>query len=174
MAMTYVYTAIPDSAIPRASSPVFQHALDTYASETNKVVSVWREFSSDDMSFRPHPRSSTVRDIFNHQLLSERRFFGEFLGLLEPPASEIQPKHQTPESYAERLAELVLGRSLPSVSRWPEPLCCYCTRAATSRSPSFRRSSSACWRCCRYSATCTGRKLSTESRATRGSRFIRP
>ena len=110
MPMTYAYTAIPNAAIPRASSPIFQHMLGTYVSETNKVVSVWREFSSNDMAFRPHPRSSTVQDIFNHQLLSERRFFGEFLGLLEPPASEIRPKHQTPESYAERLAELVLTR----------------------------------------------------------------
>jgi uncharacterized damage-inducible protein DinB len=108
--MRYAYTAIPDSAIKRASSPIVQHLLDTYASETNKVVSVWREFSSDDMAFRPHPRSSTVQEIFNHQLLSERRFFGEFLGLPEPPASEIQPENQTPEGYSERLAELVLPR----------------------------------------------------------------
>lgn len=110
MPMTYVYTAIPDSAIPRASSPIRQHMLDTYASETNKVVSIWREFSSDDMAFRPHARSSTVQEIFNHQLLSERRFFGEFLGLPEPPASEIQPENKTPEGYAERLTELVLPR----------------------------------------------------------------
>ena len=110
MPMTYAYTAIPDSAIPRAPSPVFQHLLDTYASETNKVVSVWREFSPDDMAFRPHPRSGTVQDIFNHQLLSERRFFGEFLGLPEPPASQLQPEHRSPEDYAERLAELALPR----------------------------------------------------------------
>ncbi|MGB9177812.1 MAG: DinB family protein [Pyrinomonadaceae bacterium] len=110
MPMTYAYTAIPDSAIPRASSPTFQHMLDTYASETNKVVSVWREFSSGDMAFRPHPRSSTVQGIFNHQLLSERRFFGEFPGLLEPPATQLQPEIQTPEAHAERLAQLVLPR----------------------------------------------------------------
>jgi uncharacterized damage-inducible protein DinB len=108
--MTYAYTAIPDSAIKRASFPIFQHLLDTYASETNKVVSVWRGFSSDDMAFRPHPSSSTVQEIFNHQLLSERRFFGEFLGLPEPPASEIQPENQTPEGYSERLAQLALPR----------------------------------------------------------------
>ncbi len=110
MPMTHAYTAIPDSAIPRASSPVFQHLLDTYVSETNKVVSIWREFSSEEMAFRPHPRSSTVQEIFNHQLLSERRFFGEFLGLPEPPAAEIQPESHTPEGYAERLAKLVLPR----------------------------------------------------------------
>jgi len=110
MPMTYAYAAIPDSAIPRAALPLFQHMLDTYASETNKVASVWREFSADELSFRPHPRSSTVQDIFKHQLLSERRFFGEFLGLPEPPAEEVLPQGQTPADYAERLARLALPR----------------------------------------------------------------
>ena len=52
--MRYSFTAIPDEKIPRASEPAFQHMLDTYASETNKVVSVWREFGDEDLAFRPH------------------------------------------------------------------------------------------------------------------------
>src|SRR5215207_1451180 len=110
MPMTYSYSAIPDSAVPRASVRVLQHLLDTYASETNKVVSVWLEFSAEQLSFRPHPRSSAVEDILKHQLLSERRFFGEFLGLPEPPAAEVLPEGQTPADYAERLARLALPR----------------------------------------------------------------
>ncbi len=108
--MTYAYTAITDSEIPRASSLIFQHLLNTYASETNKVVSVWREFPFADMSFRPHPRSSTVEDILKHQLLSERRFFGEFLGLPEPPAAQVLLEVKTPEDYLKRLRELALPR----------------------------------------------------------------
>jgi len=110
MAMTYAYTAIPDSEIPRASNPIFQYLLNTYASETNKVVSVWREFSSEEMPFRPHTRSSTVEDILKHQLLSERRFFGEFLGLPEPMAAQVLPEGKTPEDYMNRLRELVIPR----------------------------------------------------------------
>jgi uncharacterized damage-inducible protein DinB len=110
MPMTYAYTAITDSEIPRASDSVFQHLLNTYASETNKTISVWREFSAALMTFRPHPRSSTVEDIFKHQLLSERRFFGEFLGLPEPPAEQVQPQGRTPEDYTNRLRELALPR----------------------------------------------------------------
>ena len=110
MPMTYSYSAIPDSAVPRASAPVFQHLLDTYASETNKVASVWLEFSAEELPFRPHPRSSAVEDIFKHQLLSERRFFGEFIGLPEPPAAEVLPETCTPEEYARRLGELALPR----------------------------------------------------------------
>jgi uncharacterized damage-inducible protein DinB len=110
MPMAYAYTAIPDSEIPRASDPVFQHLLNTYASETNKVISVWREFSADELQARPHPRSSTVEDIFKHQLLSERRFFGEFLGLPEPPAARVQPGGRAPEDYTNRMRELALPR----------------------------------------------------------------
>lgn len=101
---------ILDSAIPSASEPVFQHLLNTYASEINKVCSVWFQFSIEDMEFRPHDRSSTVEDIMKHQLLSERRFFGEFLGLPEPAASDVLPKKSTPQAYANRLVELAVPR----------------------------------------------------------------
>lgn len=81
--MLYSLVAIPEAEIPRAANPLFQQLLDTYASETNKVISVWRCFDPTDLSFRPHPRSSTVADSLKHQLLSERRFFGEFIGAPE-------------------------------------------------------------------------------------------
>jgi uncharacterized damage-inducible protein DinB len=110
MAMNYEYVAIPDSAIPRASLPVFQHMLNTYASETNKVISVWRCFALPDMSFRPHPRSSSVLEIMKHQLLSERRFFGEFLSAPDPPPSEVLPPGESPQDYWMRMQELAYPR----------------------------------------------------------------
>jgi len=66
MPMQYEYTAIPEAQIPRAADPVFQHLLDTYASETNKVVSLWRQFAREDMAFKPAEKSSTVLDIMKH------------------------------------------------------------------------------------------------------------
>src|SRR5215211_1163460 len=108
--MNYDDKGIGDSEIPRASAPIFQHLLKTYGSEANKLNSVWLEFSEDDLGFRPHARSSTVREIMEHELLSERRFFGEFLGLPEPPAEEVLPETRTPADYAERLARLALPR----------------------------------------------------------------
>lgn len=108
--MTYSYVAIPDEEVPRASAPIFQHLLKTYASETNKVISVWREFDAEDLSFRPHTRSATVEEIFRHQLLSERRFFGEFLGLPEPPPPQILPEGKRPEDYVGRMRELARPR----------------------------------------------------------------
>ncbi len=56
----YSSTAIADSEFPRSPNPLFQHLLDTYASETNKVIAVWRCFDPADLGFRPHPKSSTV------------------------------------------------------------------------------------------------------------------
>ena len=72
--MYYAWTAIPDSAIPRTAHPIFQHLLDTYVSETNKVALTWKEFQDADLGYKPHARSTNVGDIFRHQLLSERRF----------------------------------------------------------------------------------------------------
>src|SRR5437762_1696625 len=89
--MHYEHMAIPTDGVPPASHPLLQHALDTYAGETNKVVSVWRVFRDEDLAFRPHPRSSAVVDILKHQLLSERRFFAEFLGAPEPAPSAVLP-----------------------------------------------------------------------------------
>ena len=110
MPLTYAFTAIPDADIPRAALPLLQHALDTYASETNKVISVWREFTDADLDYRPQPRATSVADIFKHQLLSERRFFGEFLGLREPAPADVVPNPLTVSAASHRLAELARAR----------------------------------------------------------------
>src|ERR1044072_3847456 len=104
--MQYEVVAIEDTDVPLASSRIFQHLLKTYASEVNKLNSVWNEFAEHDLSFKPHPRSTTVGEIMQHELLSERRFFGEFLGLPEVPANEVLPQTRTPQSFAARMVEL--------------------------------------------------------------------
>ncbi len=111
MPMQYEYTAIPEADVPRAANPLFQHLLDTYASETSKVITVWRAFRPDDMQFKPDPTSSSVLDIMKHQLLSERRFFAEFIELAgEPAADAILPKELTPLAFAARNEELCKAR----------------------------------------------------------------
>jgi uncharacterized damage-inducible protein DinB len=111
MPMQYEYTAIPEGAVPRAANPVFQHLLDTYASETSKVISVWRGFSPEDMTFKPAERSSSVADVMKHQLLSERRFFAEFIGLPgEPEPGAVLPLAPTPGAFCRRNEELCKPR----------------------------------------------------------------
>ena len=108
--MRYSDSAIAEAEIPRASNPLFQHVIDTYASETNKVVAVWRCFEPPDLIFRPHPKSSTVADILKHQLLSERRFFGEFVGTPEPPAAKVLPASLELDAFITRMTELARPR----------------------------------------------------------------
>jgi uncharacterized damage-inducible protein DinB len=110
MPMMYRKPAIPESKIPVAACPAYQHLIDTYASETNKVISVWREFSTEDLSFRPHRRSGTVEEIMRHQLLSERRFFAEFIGLPEPEPSKTVPEKPEIDSFVKKMGDLALLR----------------------------------------------------------------
>lgn len=108
--MHYEFSAISDAQVPRARDPIFQHILDTYASETNKVVSVWGSFADRDLSFKPHEKSSTVLDIMKHQLLSERRFFAEFLGLPEMEAAAVLPAELLVSKMRERMVQLAQPR----------------------------------------------------------------
>jgi uncharacterized damage-inducible protein DinB len=104
--MKYEDIAIKDDEVPNASSRIFQHVVKTYASEVNKLNSVWHEFAEGDLAFKPHARASTVGQIIEHELLSERRFFAEFLGLPEVPANEVLPQSRTPQTFAARMVEL--------------------------------------------------------------------
>jgi uncharacterized damage-inducible protein DinB len=121
MPMQYPDTAIAEHEIPKAALPFTQHLLDTYASETNKVAAVWSCFGDADLGFRPHPRSSSVLEVLKHQLLSERRFFAEFLGLPEPAAGAVLPQEQTVAAHRQRLVELArprLGGLAPQGEAW--------------------------------------------------------
>jgi uncharacterized damage-inducible protein DinB len=115
MAMSYDFEFVPPAAVPRARVPLLQHLVDTYASETSKTASVWSSLRDDQLDFRPHGRSSTVRQILVHQLLSERRFFAEFVGLSEPAVESLLPPGEAPgvTAYVDRLVALALPRLVP-------------------------------------------------------------
>ncbi len=106
--MNYPEPAIAD--VPKAANPLLQHAIDTYASETNKVVHVWNQFSDADLDYRPHARSMTVRETMRHQILSERRFFAEFLGSPEPAAPAALPSEDSVAALVARVTELARPR----------------------------------------------------------------
>ncbi|MGD9902747.1 MAG: DinB family protein [Vicinamibacterales bacterium] len=115
----------PDTPAPRAAHPEWQHALDTYLSEAHKTATVWSHFADADLGFRPHHRSSTVEAILRHQLLSERRFFGVFLGTPEPPPQDVVPTEMTVNACALRLTALAWVRLTYLADRpaawWLEP-----------------------------------------------------
>ena len=98
------------TTVPRAADPEYQCLLDTYVSEINKLVDVWWRFTSADLDYKPAVASASVKEIFQHQLLSERRFFAEFLGLPEVPPGEVVPASFTVDSATQRLVELAISR----------------------------------------------------------------
>jgi uncharacterized damage-inducible protein DinB len=110
--MTYEHDFLPAGAVPRARLPLLQHVVDTYVSETSKTAAVWSELRDHQLEFRPHPRSSSVRQILVHQILSERRFFAEFVGLAEPPVETLLPAGDAPPvaAYVDRLLALARPR----------------------------------------------------------------
>lgn len=116
--MHYDFIAIPDSEIPRAVEPTFQHILTTYVSEANKTVGMWRAVPDDLLEFRPHEKTNTIRAILAHQLLSERRFFAQFVGTEEPPVEGLLPTGATPPAgaYIEKYVGQVKLR-LPQLAR---------------------------------------------------------
>ncbi|HZP47863.1 MAG TPA: DinB family protein [Vicinamibacterales bacterium] len=101
---------IADADVPRAVDPAAQYLLHIYASEINKVLSVWRAFDDGTLDYRPHAKSTTVGGIFKHELLSARRFFGGFLGLPEADAAAVVPDPITVEAATTRLVESARAR----------------------------------------------------------------
>src|SRR4051812_45251774 len=125
MPATYPFRAIDAADIPRAAEPANQHVVDVYASEVNKTAAVWHAFDAATLDFKPHPMSTTVSDIFKHDLLAGGGFLGEFLGLPERDAAGVVPEPIRVEGSGARLAALA-GAGLPPLARgsgawWDEP-----------------------------------------------------
>ena len=125
--MQYDFTAIPAADVPKAVEPIFQHVVTTYVSEANKTASVWRAVPDALLDFKPHEKTNSIRTILVHQLLSERRFFAQFVGTEEPPVEELLPEGESPvgQAYIDKYVWLV-GKRLPQLARgsaswWLEP-----------------------------------------------------
>jgi uncharacterized damage-inducible protein DinB len=116
--MRYDFTAIPDAEIPRAVDPAYQYILDTYVSEANKTAGVWRATPDGLLDFRPHEKTNSIRTILVHQLLSERRFFAQFVGTEEPAVDELLPPGDSPAvgAYIDRYTWLA-RRRLPQLAK---------------------------------------------------------
>lgn len=113
--MLYPHEFISEREVPAASRPILQHIPETYASETNKVAAIWSELRDDQLEFRVHSRSSSIRQILIHQILSERRFFAEFIGVPEAPPESLLPGGEAPpvRAYIERFLALARARLAP-------------------------------------------------------------
>jgi uncharacterized damage-inducible protein DinB len=115
--MHYDFIAILDEQVPQAVDPLFGHLVSTYASETNKTASLWRAVPDELLEYRPHEKTNTIRSILIHQILSERRFFAQFVGTQEPLAEDLLPPDEHPlvQAYLDRYVDLA-KRRLPQLA----------------------------------------------------------
>jgi uncharacterized damage-inducible protein DinB len=83
----------------------YEFLVESYATERVKVLSVWSEFSDEDLPVRPKhddSRGRSVREHMIHQCVSEDTWFKKMLGIdvQAPPL----PRHETRIEFMERYA----------------------------------------------------------------------
>ena len=84
----------------------YDFLIDTYDTERIKVISVWSEFTDDDLPVRPRqddPRGRSVHEQMVHQCVSEDLWFRGMLGIdaKAPPL----PAQETRLAFMKRYAE---------------------------------------------------------------------
>jgi hypothetical protein len=74
------------------------------------------------LDFKPHEKTNPIRTILVHQLLSERRFFAQFVGTEEPPVEELLPSGEKAvvSAYIERYISQA-KRRLPQLAQGTSP-----------------------------------------------------
>ena len=84
----------------------YDYLPDTYATEREKVLSVWSMFKDDDLETRPHPtdkRGRSVREQMIHQCVSENLWFMNMLEIdVDAPPL---PSEETRLGFIKRYAE---------------------------------------------------------------------
>jgi uncharacterized damage-inducible protein DinB len=98
----------------------YDFLIDTYETERIKVVSVWSEFTDDELPVRPRagdPRGRSVHEQMVHQCVSEDLWFRNMLGIDvgAPPL----PKQETRLEFIKRYAE-DSGKRLAALREKPE------------------------------------------------------
>jgi len=84
----------------------YDFLLETYETERIKVVSVWSEFTDDDLRVRPRqgdPRGRSVHEQMVHQCVSEDLWFRNMLGI-DVGALPL-PQEETRLMFMKRYAE---------------------------------------------------------------------
>ena len=84
----------------------YDFLIDTYETERVKVVSVWSEFTDQDLPVRPHrrdPRGRSVHEHMVHQCVSEDLWFRGMLGI-DVDAPPLPPR-ETRLEFIKRYAE---------------------------------------------------------------------
>lgn len=100
----------------------FDFLVETYATEREKVLSVWSQFRDEDLPWRPpDPRSRgrSVLEQFVHQCVSEDLWFKNMLGidLAQPALPEKETRMEFLRVYADR-SEKRLAKLREQTDAW--------------------------------------------------------
>jgi uncharacterized damage-inducible protein DinB len=90
----------------------YDFLIDTYDTERVKVISVWSEFTDEDLSVRPHRRDRRGRSVHEqmvHQCVSEDLWFRGMLDIDvgAPPLPQQETRLEFMKRYAEDSAKRV-------------------------------------------------------------------
>jgi len=100
----------------------YDFLVDAYETERLKVISVWSEFTDEDLTVRPRygdPRGRSVREQMVHQCVSEDMWFRTMLGIDvgAPPLPERETRLDFMKRYAEDSGKRV-GRLRATDEAW--------------------------------------------------------
>lgn len=101
----------------------FDFLIETYATEREKVLSVWAQFEERDLSWRPpddRKRGRSVREQFVHQCVSEDLWFKNMLGidLSAKPLPEVETRMEFMRIYADRSEKRLAALKETSEEWW--------------------------------------------------------
>ena len=93
----------------------YDFLLDTYETEILKITGTWAAFPESAMEFRPHERSRTVIEQFEHQVQSEGRWMSSMLGI---DTGDPNPQQRSKQGFIDKYREdagqrLAILRSKP-------------------------------------------------------------
>ncbi|HYG98099.1 MAG TPA: DinB family protein [Terriglobales bacterium] len=77
----------------------YDFLLDSYETEILKTTGIWLAFPVQNMEWRPHQKSRTVLEQFEHQLQSEARWMTTMLGI---ETGEPLPDRRTRDAFIDK------------------------------------------------------------------------
>jgi uncharacterized damage-inducible protein DinB len=77
----------------------YDFLLDAYETEILKTAGLWACFPEDRLKWRPHPKSRTIIEQFEHQVQSESRWMTAMLGI---ETGDPEPEESTKEAFIEK------------------------------------------------------------------------
>jgi uncharacterized damage-inducible protein DinB len=103
----------------------YDFLIDSYETERLKVLSVWSEFSADDLPRRPKhddPRGRTAHEHMVHQCVSEDIWFRRMLGIdvAAPPLPDQETLIEFIKRYAEDSGRRLERLRLTDEAWWEE------------------------------------------------------